>query len=164
MCSTDPSRFVKDPDFGYQEFSRQEEDHFQVLRVQVRTVPPCQIVKWQLLSHMLYPCWQFYTSSSLETMYSVLKGQLDCLSLWIYLTDPKYCQDVPVWFYLEEDEACGVHRIPPRQSSFRLFCACVGLLVGGPWFLFGKPPLLGHRAPARRAVPQRGLVTVPSQS
>lgn len=41
MCSTDPSRFVKDPDFGYQEFSRQEEDHFQVLRVQVRTVPPC---------------------------------------------------------------------------------------------------------------------------
>lgn len=36
MCSTDPSRFVKDPDFGYQEFARQEEDHFQVLRVQVR--------------------------------------------------------------------------------------------------------------------------------
>ncbi|KAM9471132.1 sestrin-3 [Clarias gariepinus] len=34
MCSTDPSRFVKDPDFGYQEFARQEEDHFQVLRVQ----------------------------------------------------------------------------------------------------------------------------------
>lgn len=40
MCSTDPSHFVKDPDFGYQEFARQEEDHFQVLRVQVRTVPP----------------------------------------------------------------------------------------------------------------------------
>lgn len=40
MCSTDPSRFVKDPDFGYQEFARQEEDHFQVLRVQVRRIPP----------------------------------------------------------------------------------------------------------------------------
>ncbi|XP_062855874.1 sestrin-3 [Trichomycterus rosablanca] len=34
ICSTDPSHFVKDPDFGYQEFARREEDHFQVLRVQ----------------------------------------------------------------------------------------------------------------------------------
>ncbi|XP_036425046.1 sestrin-3 [Colossoma macropomum] len=33
MCSTDPSRFT-DPDFGYQEFARREEDHFQVFRVQ----------------------------------------------------------------------------------------------------------------------------------
>lgn len=39
MCSTDPSRFVTDPDFGYQEFARREEDHFQVFRVQVRTLP-----------------------------------------------------------------------------------------------------------------------------
>uniref|UniRef100_W5KLV4 Sestrin 4 n=1 Tax=Astyanax mexicanus TaxID=7994 RepID=W5KLV4_ASTMX len=34
MFLTDPSRFVTDPDFGYQEFARQEEDHFQVFRVQ----------------------------------------------------------------------------------------------------------------------------------
>ncbi|KAI5630088.1 sestrin-3-like [Silurus asotus] len=34
MCLTDPSRFVKDPNFGYQEFAQQEEDHFQVLWVQ----------------------------------------------------------------------------------------------------------------------------------
>ncbi|KAL2077168.1 hypothetical protein ACEWY4_026672 [Coilia grayii] len=33
-CSTDPSRFVSDPEFGYQEFARQDEDHLQVLRVQ----------------------------------------------------------------------------------------------------------------------------------
>ncbi len=35
MLSTDPSRFVTDPEFGYQEFARREEDHFQVFRVQV---------------------------------------------------------------------------------------------------------------------------------
>uniref|UniRef100_A0A8C2EVG3 Si:zfos-80g12.1 n=1 Tax=Cyprinus carpio TaxID=7962 RepID=A0A8C2EVG3_CYPCA len=34
MFSTDPSRFVTDPEFGYQEFARREEDHFQVFRVQ----------------------------------------------------------------------------------------------------------------------------------
>ncbi|XP_055034327.1 sestrin-3 isoform X2 [Misgurnus anguillicaudatus] len=34
MCSADPSRFVTDPEFGYQEFTRREEDHFQVFRVQ----------------------------------------------------------------------------------------------------------------------------------
>ncbi|XP_026868792.1 sestrin-3 isoform X2 [Electrophorus electricus] len=34
MCSMDPSRFVMDPEFGYQEFARREEDHFQVFRVQ----------------------------------------------------------------------------------------------------------------------------------
>ncbi|XP_046877053.1 sestrin-3 isoform X2 [Hypomesus transpacificus] len=33
-CSADPSRFITDPDFGYQEFARREEDHFQVFRVQ----------------------------------------------------------------------------------------------------------------------------------
>lgn len=35
MCSADPSRFVTDAEFGYQEFTRREEDHFQVFRVQV---------------------------------------------------------------------------------------------------------------------------------
>ncbi|XP_061542046.1 sestrin-3 isoform X1 [Phycodurus eques] len=30
----DPSRFVTDPDFYYQEFARRDEDHFQVFRVQ----------------------------------------------------------------------------------------------------------------------------------
>ncbi|XP_071395536.1 sestrin-3 isoform X3 [Centroberyx affinis] len=30
----DPSRFITDPDFCYQEFARREEDHFQVFRVQ----------------------------------------------------------------------------------------------------------------------------------
>lgn len=30
----DPSSFITDPDFGYQEFARREEDHFQVFRVQ----------------------------------------------------------------------------------------------------------------------------------
>ncbi|XP_077388395.1 sestrin-3 isoform X2 [Festucalex cinctus] len=35
MCSADPSRFVTDPDFGYQEFTRRDDDdHFQVFRVQ----------------------------------------------------------------------------------------------------------------------------------
>uniref|UniRef100_A0A8C2FS63 Si:zfos-80g12.1 n=1 Tax=Cyprinus carpio TaxID=7962 RepID=A0A8C2FS63_CYPCA len=34
MFSADPSRFVTDPEFGYQEFARREEDHFQVFRVQ----------------------------------------------------------------------------------------------------------------------------------
>ncbi|XP_057206083.1 sestrin-3 [Triplophysa rosa] len=34
MCAADPSRFVTDPEFGYQEFTRREEDHFQVFRVQ----------------------------------------------------------------------------------------------------------------------------------
>ncbi|XP_062380607.1 sestrin-3 [Sardina pilchardus] len=33
-CSADPSRFVTDPDFGYQEFARKDEEHLQVLRVQ----------------------------------------------------------------------------------------------------------------------------------
>lgn len=33
---TDPTRFITDPDFCYQEFARREEDHFQVFRVQVR--------------------------------------------------------------------------------------------------------------------------------
>ncbi|KAG7518729.1 sestrin-3-like [Solea senegalensis] len=34
MCFADPSRFITDPDFCYQEFARREEDHFQVFRVQ----------------------------------------------------------------------------------------------------------------------------------
>ncbi|XP_030621997.1 sestrin-3 [Chanos chanos] len=34
VCSADPSRFVTDPDFGYQEFASREDDHFQVFRVQ----------------------------------------------------------------------------------------------------------------------------------
>ena len=33
----EPSRFISDPDFCYQEFTRRHEDHFQVFRVQVRT-------------------------------------------------------------------------------------------------------------------------------
>ncbi|XP_036380369.1 sestrin-3-like [Megalops cyprinoides] len=33
-CAADPSRFITDPEFGYQEFARREEDHFQVFRVQ----------------------------------------------------------------------------------------------------------------------------------
>uniref|UniRef100_A0A3Q2QQK3 Sestrin 4 n=1 Tax=Fundulus heteroclitus TaxID=8078 RepID=A0A3Q2QQK3_FUNHE len=37
LCLADPSRFVADPDFCYQEFARRDEDHLQVLRVQVRT-------------------------------------------------------------------------------------------------------------------------------
>lgn len=37
ICFSDPSRFITDPDFCYQEFTRREEDHFQVFRVQVRT-------------------------------------------------------------------------------------------------------------------------------
>lgn len=35
LCFADPTRFVTDPDFCYQEFARREEDHFQVFRVQV---------------------------------------------------------------------------------------------------------------------------------
>uniref|UniRef100_A0A3Q2XQW2 Sestrin 4 n=1 Tax=Hippocampus comes TaxID=109280 RepID=A0A3Q2XQW2_HIPCM len=34
MCFADPSRFVTDPDFDYQDFARRDEDHFQVFRVQ----------------------------------------------------------------------------------------------------------------------------------
>ncbi|XP_077428756.1 sestrin-3 [Vanacampus margaritifer] len=34
MYLEDPSRFVTDPDFDYQEFARRDEDHFQVFRVQ----------------------------------------------------------------------------------------------------------------------------------
>uniref|UniRef100_A0A3Q1BCM2 Uncharacterized protein n=2 Tax=Percomorphaceae TaxID=1489872 RepID=A0A3Q1BCM2_AMPOC len=34
ICFADPSRFITDPDFCYQEFARREEDHFQVFRVQ----------------------------------------------------------------------------------------------------------------------------------
>lgn len=34
LCPADPAQFIRDPDFGYQEFARQEEDHFQVFRVQ----------------------------------------------------------------------------------------------------------------------------------
>ncbi|KAG5853048.1 hypothetical protein ANANG_G00068980 [Anguilla anguilla] len=34
VCAADPSRFDSDPAFGYQEFARREEDHFQVFRVQ----------------------------------------------------------------------------------------------------------------------------------
>ncbi|MFT7802147.1 sestrin-3-like [Arapaima gigas] len=33
-CDADPSRFVTDPEFSYQEFARREEDHFEVFRVQ----------------------------------------------------------------------------------------------------------------------------------
>uniref|UniRef100_A0A3Q3JP12 Uncharacterized protein n=1 Tax=Monopterus albus TaxID=43700 RepID=A0A3Q3JP12_MONAL len=32
ICFADPSRFITDPDFCYQEFARREEDHFQVFR------------------------------------------------------------------------------------------------------------------------------------
>lgn len=64
MCSTDPSRFVKDPDFGYQEFAQQKEDHFQVLRVQVRSV----------LSHTLPMVtvlhFIFFGIGETETLYS----------------------------------------------------------------------------------------------
>lgn len=35
FCLADPTRFITDPDFCYQEFARREEDHFQVFRVQV---------------------------------------------------------------------------------------------------------------------------------
>lgn len=35
LCFADPTRFITDPDFCYQEFARREEDHFQVFRVQV---------------------------------------------------------------------------------------------------------------------------------
>lgn len=35
FCFADPTRFITDPDFCYQEFARREEDHFQVFRVQV---------------------------------------------------------------------------------------------------------------------------------
>lgn len=38
ICFADPTRFRTDPDFCYQEFTRREEDHFQVFRVQVRTL------------------------------------------------------------------------------------------------------------------------------
>ncbi|XP_056150664.1 sestrin-3 [Lampris incognitus] len=34
ICFADPSRFITDPDFCYQEFAHREEDHFQVFRVQ----------------------------------------------------------------------------------------------------------------------------------
>ncbi|KAM9741946.1 sestrin-3 [Menidia menidia] len=34
LCCADPSRFITEPDFCYQEFARRDEDHFQVLRVQ----------------------------------------------------------------------------------------------------------------------------------
>ncbi|XP_068181012.1 sestrin-3 [Antennarius striatus] len=34
ICFTDPTRFITDPNFCYQEFARREEDHFQILRVQ----------------------------------------------------------------------------------------------------------------------------------
>lgn len=38
VCFADPTRFITDPDFCYQEFARREEDHFQVFRVQVGLV------------------------------------------------------------------------------------------------------------------------------
>ena len=41
ICFADPSRFITDPDFCYEEFARREEDHFQVFRVQVRTSNLC---------------------------------------------------------------------------------------------------------------------------
>nr|XP_019941976.1 PREDICTED: sestrin-3-like [Paralichthys olivaceus] len=34
ICFADPSRFITDPNFCYEEFARREEDHFQVFRVQ----------------------------------------------------------------------------------------------------------------------------------
>lgn len=37
LCLADSSRFITDPAFCYQEFARRDEDHLQVLRVQVRT-------------------------------------------------------------------------------------------------------------------------------
>lgn len=40
VCFADPTRFITDPDFCYQEFARREEDHFQVFRVQVGLVYP----------------------------------------------------------------------------------------------------------------------------
>lgn len=41
----DPTRFITDPDFCYQEFARREEDHFQVFRVQVR-MPRLWMYQW----------------------------------------------------------------------------------------------------------------------
>lgn len=38
VCFADPTRFITDPGFSYQEFARREEDHFQVFRVQVGLV------------------------------------------------------------------------------------------------------------------------------
>lgn len=54
ICLADPMRFITDPDFCYQEFARREEDHFQVFRVQVRTL--CTS-RWVLLSVYLYVCY-----------------------------------------------------------------------------------------------------------
>lgn len=34
LCAADPAHFITDPDFGYQEFARRDDDHFQVFRVQ----------------------------------------------------------------------------------------------------------------------------------
>ncbi|KAI1902739.1 hypothetical protein AGOR_G00019110 [Albula goreensis] len=34
VSAADPARFITDPEFGYQEFTSREEDHFQVFRVQ----------------------------------------------------------------------------------------------------------------------------------
>uniref|UniRef100_A0A3Q3W454 Uncharacterized protein n=1 Tax=Mola mola TaxID=94237 RepID=A0A3Q3W454_MOLML len=36
ICFADPTRFITEPDFCYQEFARREEDHFQVFRVQLQ--------------------------------------------------------------------------------------------------------------------------------
>lgn len=34
-CDTEPTRFVTDPEFRYQDFAPQEQDHFEIFRVQV---------------------------------------------------------------------------------------------------------------------------------
>lgn len=49
VCFADPTRFITDPDFCYQEFARREEDHFQVFRVQVGLVYPLKALTFLII-------------------------------------------------------------------------------------------------------------------
>lgn len=65
ICLADPSRFITDPDFCYQEFARKEEDHFQVFRVQVSVFVAVNVSVWLCVGF----CFLFWVSDCLAGVY-----------------------------------------------------------------------------------------------
>lgn len=92
ICLADPSRFITDPDFCYQEFARKEEDHFQVFRVQVSVFIAVNVSVWLcvlLFFLFLLGFWlagwcllktlaQFYYSQPLKCICATVWSTLRC--------------------------------------------------------------------------------------
>lgn len=88
VCFADPTRFITDPDFCYQEFARREEDHFQVFRVQVGLVYLSlsvfyliiwlvNILFWTIFKILQDYSWEDHGFSLVNRLYSDIGHLLD---------------------------------------------------------------------------------------